>query len=145
MNEQQPDEPAPLPLGEAASRLLAEGAELGSQLSAVASSGSELFKAELALSRSALSRIFLYALIALVLAGSAWLCLMAALVFGLHAIGCPWWAALLLAALIFLLGSLACMLLLKNVLPDLGWPRSLRHMRQLLQPAEPQHKEETSA
>lgn len=144
MSEQQPGEPAPLPLGEAASRLLADGTELGNQLSALASSGGELFKAELALSRSALGRTLLYGAIALILAGSAWLCLIAALVFGLHALGCPSWAALLLAALIFLFGSLVCVFLLKRVLPDLGWPRSMHRIRQLLQPAESQSREETS-
>lgn len=144
MSEQQPDGPAPLPLNETASQLLAESAELGQQWAALAASGSELFKAELALSRSALGRVILHALITLILAGSVWLCLVAALVFGLHALGCPWWAALLSTALMCMLGCLICLLLLKRTVPDLGWPRSMRLLRQLLQPGQPQHKEETS-
>lgn len=145
MSQQQPAGSDPLPLSEAASRLMAEAAELGDQLSPLITSGCELLKAELALSRSALSRILLQAVIALMLAGSAWACLLAALVLGLHALGCPWWLAALLAASACLLGSLVCLYAIKRFLPDLGWPRSQQLLRQLLQPATQQDPKEPSA
>lgn len=122
----------PLPLDEAARRLLDEGGGLGRQLAGLWQAQGELLRAELALSRSALLRITLYALLLVLLAGSAWLLLLVALVAGLLALGCPFWAAVLLTALLLLAGSLICLLLLRRLLPDLSVRYSRDALRQLL-------------
>ncbi len=130
--DNDPQRAEPLPLDEAARRILDEGTGLGRQLAALWQAHSELFRAELALSRSTLLRLGLYALVTLVLAGSAWLCLLAALIGGLLALGCPGWLAALLTALLLLSGTLICLLLARRLLPDLGFRHSRDALRQLV-------------
>ncbi len=65
----------------------------------------ELLLADLALARAAGLRALLCAGAALVLAGSAWLLLMATLVATLHTTGLGWGSALLLSALLTLAAS----------------------------------------
>ena len=148
MHNQDAGAADPLPLDEAAKRLKDEGGLLGDQLIRLWQDLGELFRAELALSRSALLRIGLYALLALVLASSAWLCLLVVLVLGLYALGCPAWAAALLATLLLLAGSLICALLARRLLPDLGFRHSRDALGQILartgMQQEPAPKEHTA-
>lgn len=148
MHNQDAGAADPLPLDEAAQRLKDEGGQLGGQLLRLWQILGELFRAELALSRSALLRIGLYTLLALMLAGSAWVCLLTALILGLYALGCPAWVAALLATLLLLGASLICALLARRLLPDLGFRHSRDALRQILTRAglqqEPASKEHTT-
>lgn len=132
MCSQDGSQPNPLPLDEAARRIKNEGSLLGRQLAHLWDDLGELFKAELALSRSALLRIGLYLLLILVLAGSAWLGLLVTLVLGLHALGYSAWSAALLVSLLLLGAALILALLVKRLLPDLGFRHSKGVLRQIL-------------
>lgn len=130
--EHGPAKPEPLPLGEAARRILDEGCSLAGQLAGFGQALGELARAELALSRSALVRITLLSLLILLLAVSAWACLLVAVVLGLHALGCPGWLAALLVLLLLSGSAWFCLAQVRRLLPDLGFRHSKAALRQLL-------------
>ncbi|WP_256646142.1 phage holin family protein [Thermomonas paludicola] len=66
-----------------------------------------LVAADLALARSALARTLAFGGVAVALGGSSWLLLMAAFIAALRSTGLSWLAALLLAALVSSVGTLA--------------------------------------
>lgn len=95
-----------------------------------------LLTADLALARAALGRSLVFAVTATALAISTWLLLMAALVAGLRALGLPWAAALLLAALIGAIGTLFFGLIARRSLDDAGLQASRRQLARLFPEAD---------
>lgn len=67
----------------------------------------ELVAADLALARSALARALAFGGVAVALGGSSWLLLMAAFIAALRSTGLSWLAAMLLAAVVSIAGTLA--------------------------------------
>lgn len=123
--------PDPLPLDEAARRILSSGAALGSELGGVAGAFRALLLAELSLSRSAVLRAIVFLALAVVLGTSAWLYVMAMAVLGLHALGLAWWAAAGISALASLLLAGACAWWARAMLEDARFLRTRRLLARL--------------
>lgn len=132
MSEHEPIPPDPLPLGDAARRIIAAGGALGEDLAGAGVALGELAAAEFALSRSAIVRAVLMLAIALVLGLGAWLYAMAAAALGLRALGLAWWAAVGIPALVSLFTALCCLWLARRALIDASFRRTRRvfgHLR----------------
>lgn len=131
MNEDAAPGSEPLPLDEAARRLLASAGALGGELGGAAAALRELALAELALSRSALVRALVLFAMALALATTAWLYAMATLTLALRALDFSWWAAAAIPALLSLLGTIGCAWLALRMLEDARFTRTRRVLARL--------------
>ncbi|MCX7557131.1 phage holin family protein [Xanthomonadaceae bacterium JHOS43] len=127
---EQPDSPHtdPPPLDEAARRIGAAGKALGLELWTAVRAFRALFVAELALSRSAILRVLVYATVATALGATAWLYLMAMGVLGLRALDLPWWAAVAIPALLSLAGAGLCVWLALQALEDTQFKATRRQL-----------------
>lgn len=108
-------------------------ASKGSLHAALATGGAlrGLLAADLALARAALGRTLILAITATALILSTWLLLMAAFVAGLRALGLPWAAALLVAAVVGGLGAAAFGLAAYRSLDDAGLQATRRQLARL--------------
>jgi len=131
MTDEPTAAPEPLQWKEAASRIAAAGAGLGGELGGAAKAMGELVAAELALSRSALLRVLVLAVVALMLGTTAWLYAMAVAVLGLRALGLAWWAAVGIPTLLSLLAALLCLWLARRALDDARFKRTRRVLARL--------------
>lgn len=137
MAEQEPAAADPLPLSEAARRLLAAGGALGQDVAGAGAALGELAAAEFALSRSAMLRCVVLLAVALVLGLTAWLYAMAVAALALHALGLAWWAAVGIPALVSLIGAILCLWLARRALVDASFQRTRRIFTQLRGPSAP--------
>lgn len=131
MSEDATTPPDPLPLDEAARRILSSGAALGRELGGVGGAFRDLLLAELSLSRSAVLRAIMLVALAVVLGTSAWLYAMAMAVLGLHALGLAWWQAAGISALASLLLAGVCAWWARLMLEDARFLRTRRLLARL--------------
>lgn len=118
-------------LGEA---LHALGDQSRQSLRAALASGQalrELLAADLALARAALGRSLVFAGTAAALGAAAWLLLLAAGVAGLRALGLPWAAALLIAAVVGAAGAMMCGLAARRSLAHADLQATRRQLARL--------------
>lgn len=141
MAEQEPAAPDPLPLSEAARRILAAGGAFGHDVAGVGAALGELAAAEFALSRSAMVRSVVLLAMAIVLGTTAWLYAMAVAALALRALGLAWWASVGIPALVSLVGTLLCLWLARRALVDASFQRTRRIFAHLRAASAPQRSD----